>query len=155
MLSALGVVVGVGGFAITLVQLRKVKGSSAAAADATERLKRLIAQFDALQECAKAEAELDFIRTNLLDLQKELGLLSVETFALSLVKLRDGAPWLSDSTHGRLEKAIESVDALMQIAGRKKKPESSSTLVRQAGSLREYTGLFMKIRAEAQQEQQA
>jgi hypothetical protein len=61
-MGALGLVIGIGGFWLTLSQISKIKTVAQAQEEAISSLRVRLASFDAIQECASAQMFLNAVR---------------------------------------------------------------------------------------------
>lgn len=151
-LGGLGVLIGVLGFGFTIYQVLKIKGSAAAAIEATERLKSLLVRFEVVEECAKGETELAEIRRCLVEPGQSVAIKNVSALGVCLVRIKDGAPWLSRETQARLLTGLKSVTLWEQAYSDSSGKHGAASPAKQFKTLRDYEGLFVKIRTEAQQE---
>lgn len=71
LLSLGGIVVGVLGFAATLIQLSRVKSATDSAFEAVEGLKTRMSHLDALQEVAQADAAVSALRGDIKELSTD------------------------------------------------------------------------------------
>ena len=151
LVALLSLFIGLGGFGVTLWQLRKVKNVTIAQQSAISSLKMRLAQIDVIQECAKAENALADVRSALLSDSGDISLACLDLFAVSLVTLLEGSPFLNEETRGRLKSAISEIDRMSEASQRKR--PSKIDAAKRAITLREYHGLLVKVRSQVQQEQ--
>ena len=88
-IGLIGLVVGVGGFWITLAQISQVKSVSAAQKEAIKDLKFRLAGFDAIQECAQAQIYLEALRDAVQSRDKASIIASYDRLALSMLSLSE------------------------------------------------------------------
>ena len=142
---------GIIGFGVTIWQLLQVKRVADAQRDAIAGLKVRLAQFDVIQECAKAEAALAEIRKCLLISNTEISLQLFDALATSFVSILEGSHAITEDVRERLRSAVEEITKLTEMSPRVR--NSAAAPAKRAATIRDYHGIIVKIRAQVQEDQ--
>jgi hypothetical protein len=111
-----GLLVSLGGFAVTWWQLTRTQEAAAAAKRAVIRLKGEIAAFDAIGEIRTAKAAADEAQAHVVSQRWEPALMASNRLLEALQKVRSGAHGLGANDTARLEDYIsQSLDACVAI----------------------------------------
>lgn len=144
-----GLVIGLGGFWLTLAQISKVKSATEAQETAIASLRFRLASFDAIQECAHAQLFLEHLREAIQTNDSNKVLDSYDKLALCLINIAESNSVKADITKelrmaadrvGKISKGIESSSV------------SDLPKTKHLEIARDFHGLLMRVRFEIHQE---
>lgn len=150
-IGLIGLLLGTVGFAVTLVQIGRVKTVASAQRDAISGLSFRLSQLDITAECAKAETALGEIRKFTLDSTTDVPIEIVDRLATAFVSILEGSAAVSDEVRERLRDAISDLNKVTSTPARKR-PDNHSSATKQLAALRDYHGIITKIRAQVQED---
>lgn len=149
-IGLIGLVVGVGGFWITLAQISQVKSVSAAQKEAIKDLKFRLAGFDAIQECAQAQIYLEALRDAVQSRDKASIIASYDRLALSMLSLSESTS-ISHDLSDLLRESSNRVAVLS--SGIDKTAPSDISVSKQLETSRTFHAVLMRVRFYIHKEQ--
>ena len=148
--TAIGVLVGMVGFYITIRQIRQVKSTTEAAETAISELKVRFSHFDVIEECTIAENALSSLKEIARSGDWSESLFVCDKLATSLINLLERFPFDLE-TSAQLREAKARATSLSLLADRDKAPPPNPA--KDMAALREIHSVLMKVRFKVQEDQ--
>lgn len=148
----MGLVIGIGGFWLTLNQIAKIKTVAEAQEEAISGLRVRLASFDAIQECANAQMFINSLRDCIQTQNGTEALVNYDKLALSFINISESGS-VDGPTTGDLRQAAQRIGKISSGLENINDDSTNFSVSKHLDIIREFHTLLMRVRFYLHREQ--